>query len=157
MVDEGVYKFNPIIFSAIFIAFVFYTGLFSIKEDDDSFVSLVKLTDVNIIEGIVSGSPVKTHKGNNYLVNIVPSKVISKNGIQSSCKGKIPVLLKASAVEAYFPDKLFSKITSSMTFTHSSVRFFISLPQNRITIHPSNNNLFFPMKRTRNVYKCPPR
>ena len=105
MVDEGVYKFNPIIFAAIFIAFVFYTGLFSIKEDDDSFVSLVKLTDVKIIEGIVSGSPVKTHKGNNYLVNIIPSKVTSKNGIESSCKGKIPVLLKASAVEAYFPDK----------------------------------------------------
>lgn len=113
MVDEGVYKFNPIIFSAIFIAFVFYTGLFSIKEDDDSFVSLVKLTDVNIIEGIVSGSPVKTHKGNNYLVNIIPSKVTSKNGIESSCKGKIPVLLKASAVEAYFPDKLFSKSNTS--------------------------------------------
>ena len=32
MVDECVYKFNPIIFAAIFIAFVFYTGIFSINN-----------------------------------------------------------------------------------------------------------------------------
>lgn len=109
MVEECVSKFNPITLAAIFIAFIFYTGIFSIKDDDDSFVSLVNLSDVKIIEGVVLGAPVKTKSGNNYLVNIIPSKVTSKNGIVSSCKGKIPVILKASAVEAYFPDKVFSK------------------------------------------------
>ena len=36
-----------------------------------------------------------------------------------------------------------SCIASSTTFTHSSVCFFISSPQKRITVHPSNNNLLF--------------
>ena len=36
-----------------------------------------------------------------------------------------------------------SCIASSTTFTHSSVCFLISSPQNRITVHPSNNNLLF--------------
>lgn len=36
--------------------------------------------------------------------------------------------------------KITSNTVSSTTLTHSSIFFLISFPQNRITVHPSNNN-----------------
>lgn len=36
-----------------------------------------------------------------------------------------------------------SNMASSITFTHSSVCFFMSFPQNRITVHPINNSFLF--------------
>lgn len=111
MVRKFLLNVNPLILSAVIISFLFYSGFLLPSSKNTEFCSLLALSDIEIVEGLVVGSPIKSEKGNKYFVNLLPFYVVSDNGFSSSCCGKISVLVDAFAIESYFPDKLYTKGT----------------------------------------------
>ena len=100
---------NPLFLSSIILCFLFYTGVIN-SNNKNSFVSLIPISEIKELEGIVVSAPVKSLTNENYyFIDLNVTAVKSKENIYSQGKGIIKLLLKSDFVESLYPNKLNSK------------------------------------------------
>lgn len=130
---------NPIIYSCLICAVLFYSGIIKISEKS-SFHSLVPESKIVSVSGEIAGSPVKLSSNDLYSVRLKAESVISSDGIKSSAEGIAQVFLPSSIVEALYPGKLFS--------TSKNTGNFICEPGNVVELNgkfssKKNNSIFY--------------
>lgn len=100
---------NPLFLSSIILCFLFYTGVIN-PNNKNSFISLIPISEIKELEGIVVSAPVKSLTNENYyFIDLNVTAVKSKENIYSQGKGIIKLLLKSDFVESLYPNKLNSK------------------------------------------------
>ena len=98
---------NPVLISALILAFLFYSGLVKIKERY-SFRTLAPREKIIKVEGWLASNPVKTRLfGSSYKGIFSVRKVFTQKG-EFSASGKLVLYFPAELVEACYPGKLYS-------------------------------------------------
>lgn len=99
-------KLNSILISTVILLILIYTRV--IKLPQSNLITLIVLNQISKIEGTVKTNPVKT-SNKYYSVTVEISQCISKDNEKYSSKGSQKILIPCEIIEAYYPDKLFSK------------------------------------------------
>lgn len=116
MVKE--YFKNPVFISVILLCFIFYSGVFTVPESF-SFKCLLPQGQVNVIEGEIMNSPVKSASGKTYSAKFKTSSAAASDRI-SSASGIVTVLIPSEMVEVFFPGKLYTKSGSDQGYIFES-------------------------------------
>jgi ComEC/Rec2-related protein len=98
---------NPLVGAAFICAAAVYGGIIPVKNRNE-FRSAVRFSSISSITGRIVSNPVKIPKMRKYSVQFEPAFVKNSENLQSSCSGRLTVMLDDEMVEAYFPGKLYS-------------------------------------------------
>ena len=99
---------NSSVFLAAFICVIlFYSGLVKVY-DKNRFVCFVKTDQINLIQGSLISSPVKTSDGKYYSGRFKVNQVSSEKGVGCEAAGNVLVYIPAEQAEALLPGKLYS-------------------------------------------------
>lgn len=99
-------NFNPILISAGIFAFLIYFNIIPMHKNfcKESFVPSMQ---ISYVEGIVASNPIKiSEKYYSLLLNL---KSVSSKKIKSTAKGNVTIFVPSQVIEAFYPNKLFSK------------------------------------------------
>lgn len=110
---------KPIYFAVIICIFIFYSGIFTIPEQNPYF-SLINKNDVSSITGKIISSPAKSSSQKTYSCKFELFSTCSKTGTKSSSKGIITVYIPSVLVEAHFPGKLYSEAKNKGGFIYET-------------------------------------
>ena len=102
-------NFSPSVIAAMTLVILVYCTNLPVRKND--FTSLIELEDVVEISGQVTSNPSKTQSGKYYSVSVKIASTASRTE-SSSAAGTIQLLIPTSIVEAMYPGKLFSKVSS---------------------------------------------
>ncbi len=100
-------KQNSVIFSSLICILLFYSGLIPVGNKNGT-VTLIDKSRINVIQGKITSSPIKSSKGDFYSANLRLSFIQDSKKIISSSSGIIKILVPSESVEAYYPGKLYS-------------------------------------------------
>lgn len=103
-------KIPFVILIAFSVCILLYSGFFTWRYKKP-FSCLIRLSDIDYLQGSVAGNPKKTASGN-YSVLFTVTKAthnIPSGHMSSSAVGQVRILVDADIVEAYYPGKLYSK------------------------------------------------
>src|SRR5574344_1881102 len=98
---------NPLVMAAGICAVFIYSGLVPIKNRTP-FCCCLPLESVAMMSGKIITNPVKTGKNGTYCALFKPQYAVSKNGISSSCRGSLFIMIDGSMAESFCPGKLYS-------------------------------------------------
>ena len=102
---------NPVFVSSLVLALLFYSGFAKIR-DRNTFVCLAKESEIVRIEGYLSSNPVKSSFfGSSYKTSFRVERAYTSSGVFEA-KGEAAVYFPSKLVEAYYPGKLYSSISS---------------------------------------------
>lgn len=102
---------NPVFVSSLILSVFFYSGIARIKEKNP-FVCLAPKTEIVRIEGFLTSNPVKTSFfGSSYKVSFRAKRAFTLTG-KFEAMGELHVYFPSSLVEAYYPGKLYSGLSS---------------------------------------------
>lgn len=99
---------NPLFLSGILCAFIFYSGIASVKSRNP-FKSLISEDEICAVEGFISSNPVKaTGLSGSYRACFETSRVFSSTGFFSDSSGEIEVCIPKTLVESLYPGKIYT-------------------------------------------------
>ncbi len=99
---------KPVFLAALICVFIFYSGLFTIP-DKTSPISLLNITDITQVSGIINSSPARIGNGKYYSATFVLDEVADTRQFKSSANGRIKIMIPSELAEAYSPGKLFTQ------------------------------------------------
>lgn len=99
-------EINVILLSSIFLVFIIYFRI--IKIPQNNLVSFIPEENICAIKGVIISNPIKSSQ-KYYTTTIQVQECYSKHGIISKATGKQKLLIPTKIIEAFYPNKLFSK------------------------------------------------
>lgn len=104
----AIFLSNPVFLAAVICACLFYSGAVPVKNRKE-FCCLFPLEQIASLEGTVASSPVKSSSGKGfYSADFAVRNAVLKNGSETSCLGKVKILIPEEIAEKYFPGKIYS-------------------------------------------------
>ncbi len=107
--------FSPTVLVAITVAFLVYSGLLSVTNNN-TFHSILSNQSIISMNATISTNPTKTQSKNYYSAQAKVHTVYAKDSF-SEAKGMVQLLLSSYIVEALYPGKLFSKAYATLEDT----------------------------------------
>ncbi len=100
---------NPLVLSACICALALYVPLLWGKSfvRTERFCSLLPLSDIQVVQGVVASNPVKT-TGGFYKACFMPKAAYASTGAKAAASGSLIVLFPASLSEALYPGKTYT-------------------------------------------------
>src|SRR5574344_1397686 len=98
---------NPLVMAAGICAVIIYSGIIPVKNRTP-FCCCLPLESVEMMSGQIITNPVKAGNNGAYCALFKPQYAVSKNGISSSCRGSIFVMIDGSMAESFCPGKHYS-------------------------------------------------
>ena len=99
--------YHPLFCAALISSVLVYGRIVPVK-DRHAFLSLIPPLDIASMSGKLVSNPVKSGRTGFYSADFAPDTAVSKDGVKSSCRGRLTVCIDEKTVEAYFPGKLYS-------------------------------------------------
>ncbi|MBB5225239.1 ComEC/Rec2 family competence protein [Treponema ruminis] len=102
---------NPVFVSSLLLAILFYSGVAKIR-DRNPFACLAKKSEIIRLEGFVSSNPVKSSFfGSTYKTSFRVKRAFTSSGVFEA-RGEVNLYFPAALVEAYYPGKVYSRLSS---------------------------------------------
>lgn len=103
---------NPFFLSAILLSFFIYSGTLKINKKE-KIHSLIPISEIKGLSGIVTSNPVKSARSNSYIADLKLIECFSENGSSSSASGIVSILIPSDIQEKLYPGKLYTASDSS--------------------------------------------
>jgi len=103
---EAYYKNS--IFLAVLICIVsIYSGMLPVKNNG-RYYSILKKSEIKLLEGRLLSSPVKSSNGKTYSANFYYYYVQDNQNKKAAARGKLTLLIPCEMIEAFYPGKLYT-------------------------------------------------
>ena len=118
--------YHPLFCAALISSVLVYGRIVPVK-DRHAFLSLIPQSDIVSMSGTLVSNPVKSGRTGFYSADFAPDTAVSKDGVKSSCRGRLTVYIDEKTVEAYFPGKLYSaSYGKGAVLCESGARLFLA-------------------------------